>query len=263
MAPRQTTPLPLSRTWLTHSAAETFETDREAVLAGKAKKPGTKAHLRSMLLNAGWEVDVVDAVITGRVNARSHLVDLDQEQRAEFDFNAAAARLKDRGFNAQFIDKQLGSSVHVQETWDSLTRFPWWAAALRGQRSLAIVGKTQVAAARASACFVRDVWVNLGEAPVQRMPSVQRINLLSFASADAIARFREHIAPTAGVIVVSGLETADLVYQMFGYAGALSSVAPHAVLVYEAVPAPDVSTSMLLSAAQRSGFSFVLGVRRG
>ena len=128
---------------------------------------------------------------------------------------------------------------------------------------MAIVAKTTVAAQRASACFVRDLWSNLGEGPEYRLPSVQRLNLLGFSSADGVTNFRNNLAEKTGILVVTGLETPDFIYQMFSYAAALSQVAPHAVLVYEVVPSPDVSPETVLSAAQRAGFSTVFGVRRG
>jgi hypothetical protein len=254
-------PLPLPRTWLTFSAEEPRETDRESILTGKTKKPGTKAFLRSLLLDAGWDPEEVDPVLAERYQPRMHLADLNSQH--ELDFNEALLRFKAKGFKPFIIPRGTGSCLSVQEQWDSLTRFPWWTAALRGRRGLVLSAASSMAARRASAGFIRDLWVNLGEAPVTRLPAVQRVNLLSFSSAEAITRFQDRVAPKVGVVVVHGLETADLVYQSFGYAAALSEVAPHAVLVYEAVPAPDVDERTLLSAAKRSGFSTVFGVRRG
>ena len=236
-------------------------TDRETILAGKSLNPGTKAFLRSLLQNAGWNPDVIEPVLAEKYAVRNQLIDLLHVR--DVDFNEAMLRFKDKGYQAEVLAKEGSASRHSLEEWDALTRFPWWTSALRGQRMVTIVAKTTVAAQRASACFVRDLWSNLGEAPEYRLPSVQRINLLGFSSADGITNFRNNLAEKTGVIVATGLETPDFIYQMFSYAAALSQVAPHAVLVYEAVPSPEVSQETVLSAAQRAGFSTVFGVRRG
>lgn len=264
MKKRQLSPLPLPRSWLTHAADGFAMSDREMVLAGKRMKPGTQAHLRAALLSAGWEPDIVEPVLSGKLVPRSHLVDLAQEHRQDIDINAALLRLKANGYKAELVANSGGSSTYVKEVWDSFTRFPWWTSALRGKRQLMLVGKTPNAVKRATAGFMRDLWINLGEAPEQRLPGVRRVNMLGFASSDGIAAFRQ-VAENTGVIVAHGLDTADFIYQMFSYAAALAQVAPHAVLVYEAVPAPDVSEETLLSAAQRANFPFVfgIGVRRG
>lgn len=261
MAKRLTKPLPLPRSWLTFSHPEDRLTDREVILAGKSLNPGTKAFLRSLLQNAGWNPEAVEPVISGKYAVRNHLVDLLHGK--DVDFNEAMLRFKEKGYAAEVLEKENGASTHALEVWDSLTRFPWWTAALRGQRTLAIVAKTPTAVQRASACFVRDLWANLGEAPEYRLPSVQRVNLLGFTSADGVNAFRQNIADKTGLVVATGLETPDLIYQMFSYAAALSQVAPHAMLVYEVVPSPEVSPETVLTAAQRAGFSTVFGVRRG
>jgi len=262
MAKRQKRPLPLPRSWLTYRHPETRLTDRELVLSGKSLNPGTKASLRSVLLNAGWDADIADSVLNDKFSAKSSLTGLLQVK--EPDFNEALLRLKAKGFNADLLVKDVDATpTHTLELWDSLTRFPWWTAALRGPRSLVLTSKRISAVRRASAAFLRDLWANLGEAPEHRLPSVQRVNLLGFASADGVNTFRQSLADSTGIIVAHGLETSDFIYQMFGYAAALSQVAPHAFLVYEAVPPEDVSLEAVLAAAQRSGFAHVLGVRRG
>lgn len=262
MRKRRLSPLPLPRSWLTFSPPESEVTDRETVLAGKELNTGTKASLRAMLLNKGWDADVIEPVLAGKFSARDYLVDLVQEERKDFDFNAALLRLKEAGFKSELVAK-TGASRAAQEVWDSFTRTPWWVSALRGNRTIVLSAKTLNAARRASASFVRDLWVNLGEAPESRLPAVRRVNLLGFTSADGVKTFRESVAKTTGLIVAHGLETTDFIYQMFGYAAALSEVAPHATLVYEVVPSPDVTATTVVSAAQRAGFSMVFGVRRG
>lgn len=256
-------PLPLPRSWLTSQAQDEEKTDREYVLAGKSLNPGSKAYLRSLLLNAGWEPEVIEPVIAGKYVARDRVLDLVQQGRRAPDLNEAALRLKKLGFKPNLVELTQGSTIHATEMWDSLTRFPWWVSALRGNRSLVISASTLASAQRATACFVRDLWANLGEAPAYRLPSIRRINLLGFTSSDGVQSFKQNLAPTTGLIVVHGLETPDLVYQMFGYAAAISQVAPHASLVYEAVPSPDVTQDTLLAAARRAGFSTIFGVRRG
>lgn len=262
MKKRQLSPLPLPRAWLTHTVEDVKVSDRELVLAGKRLNPGTKAYLRSTLLNAGWDADITDQVIAAKTHIREYLFDLAQEQKQDFDFNAALLRLKSAGFQPEALDRGSGATRYTQEVWDSFTRFPWWTAALRGKRQLMLVGKTSIAAKRLTAAFMRDLWANLGEAPEHRLPVVKRVNMLGFASADGVATFRD-LADKVGVVVAYGLETPDFIYQMFSYASALAQAAPHAVLVYEAVPTAEVSDEMLLAAAQRSGFSYVFGVRRG
>lgn len=261
MAKRQQKPLPLPSSWLTYRHPETRLTDRELVLAGKSLNPGTKASLRSVLLNAGWEADIADSVLNDKFVAIDSISNLFQVK--DPDFNEALLRLKDKGFSPEFLAKEKETPTHTAEIWDSATRFPWWTAALRGPRTIALVSKRASAVRRASAGFVRDLWSNLGEAPEHRLPSVRRVNLLGFASADGVNTFRESLADNTGIIIAHGLETADFIYQMFGYAAALAQVAPHAFLVYEAVPPEDVSLEVVLAAAQRSGFAHVFGVRRG
>jgi hypothetical protein len=259
---RQLKPLPLPRSWLTYSHPETRLTDRELALSGKSLNPGTKASLRSMLLNAGWDADIVDSVLNDKFIARNSVTDLFQVK--EPDFNEAILRLKAKGFGAELLTKkQEEAPLHTIELWDSLTRYPWWTSALRGPRTVVLTSTRASAVRRASAGFMRDLWANLGEAPEHRLPSVQRVNMLGFASADGVNTFKQSLADRTGVIVAHGLDTSDFIYQMFGYAAALAQVAPHAFLVYEAVPPEGVSLETVLAAAQRSGFAHVFGVRRG
>lgn len=261
MPKRQSKPLPLPRSWLTYRHPETRLTDRELVLAGKSLNPGTKASLRSILLNAGWDADGVEAVLTDKYVARKLLVDLDEQR--EPDFNEALLRLRAKGFQPEILAKEQETPTSTLETWDSLTRFPWWTSSLRGPRSIIMTAKKISTVRRMSACFIRDVWVNLGEAPEHRLPAVKRVNMLSFTSSDSINDFKDKMADSVGIIVAHGLDTYELIYQMLGYSAALAQVAPHAFLIYEATPAENVSIETLMAAAQRSGFAHVFGVRRG
>ena len=263
MKKRQSLPLPLPRTWLTRAPEENKANDRETILAGKRLNPGSKAYLRNVLLNAGWEPEIVDHVLNNKAPIREYLTDLVQEQRKDADVNAALLVMKEKGYKAQTVALSEQGSRYTQEIWDSFTRFPWWTAALRGKRSIVLVANSASSARRATASFMRDLWVNLGEAPAHRLPVVRRVNVLGYASASGVNSFEASVSQKVDVVVAHGLETSDLVYQMFGYAAALAQVPPHAMMVYEAVVSPAVSRDVLLAAAQRSGFSFIFGVGRG
>ena len=261
---RQPRSLPLPRTWLNRPVPESdtnARPDRETLLAGRGQTPGTKAHLRHTLLDAGWDVEAVEAVSSGKFVARHGLYDLLADK--EPDFNAIRLQLKDKGFNVSIIEKEAKESKALTEQGDSFTRFPWWLSAQRGQRQILLMGRTQSLTQRATASFYRDIWANLGAAPAHRMPHIQRISLLSFMSAEGVTRFGEKLAPNTDIVFMYGLDVRDEVYRAMGYAEAIARVAPHALVVYECVPAPDLDTGTLVSAAMRSGFHFIWGVTRG
>jgi len=256
--------LPLPRSWLSHPPTEdvlSTRPDRELVLSGRGQTPGTKAHLRHVLLNAGWNVEDVEAVTTGKFIARNGLTDVTIETAP--DFNKMVLALKDLGISARILDKEPGTSLALVEQWDSFTRHPWWLSAQRGQRQILTIAKTQSMAKRATASFYRDLWSTVGDEPEHRMPDIRRINILSFMSSDGVSRFQESLASKSDLVVVHGLDTRDNIYQMLGYVEAMSQVAPHALFVYECVPAPDLDADTIVSAAKRSGFSFIWGVARG
>lgn len=255
-------PLPLPRSWLNRiepdSTVEKRLESRETALTGRGQTPGSKAHFRRTLLDAGWDVEDVEAVAAGKFIAREQITNLSAGQ--DPDINAALQRFKAAGFSPTPVATGMGS-LALSEQWDSLTRFPWWLSALRGHRSVLLAAKTQGLVRKASAGLVRDLWVNLGEPPEHRMPIVRRVNLLSFTSSDALSRFESTIGKETDVVVLSGLDTEDFIYQMLGYASAMSSAAPHALIVYEAVPG-QMSEDVLVSAAKRSGFHYLWRVSR-
>ena len=86
-------------------------TDRETILAGKSLNPGTKAFLRSLLQNAGWNPDVIEPVLAEKYAVRNQLIDLLHVR--DIDFNEAMLRFKDKGYQAEVLAKEgIGAIIH-------------------------------------------------------------------------------------------------------------------------------------------------------
>lgn len=266
---RKTTPLPLPRTWLHRKPPLVLDDSdhhnpgppsTEAVLGGRGSSPGSKAHLRKTLLDQGWDADEVDPVVTDKFLARKHIYDLTAERRP--DVNAAILKLKELGVQAKHLSDVVGSPA-LREVWDSYTRQPWWLSAKRGHRTILMASGSRVLLRKVTAGFVRDIWACLGEAPEHRMPSVRRINLMSFASPEGVNRFAQALGPSTDIIVTSGLDNNESIYSMLSYAESIQQAAPHSVLIYETIVSQQNGVDHIIPAAKRSGFGHIWGVARG
>ena len=233
------------------------------MLGGRSPGLGTKANLRLMLLNAGWDVDDVDAIVSKGLRPKVKLADLHAELRKSDD--AAPGRVLSalRRLNpaTTTLKHQAKTPTEWSSTvWESFTLRPWWTSAPGGQRSMVFVSDSGQALSRLTANFVFDLWTNLGEGPEVRLPVIRRFNLLTWSSAEALHRFETTVGTATDVAVVyGGLMDATHYHQTLGYLSAMSG-AFKGVLLFEAVIHNDLSPDLLLTAARRSGFPLVFGI---
>jgi hypothetical protein len=232
-------------------------------LSGRNPRVGTKEYLRTTLLKAGWDAEHLESVLNEKFKARDRLVDVAAELRRVDDEAVTAAFTRLKAHNPVLVPRRPGASVLLQEVWDSYTRHPWWVGASGGRRTLAVVNKDVIPLARTTACFVRDLWLNLGEAPEMRLPVVRRFNLLSWTSTEALTRFQTTVGPATDLAVVyGGLLDEDHIHQTFSYLEAMAS-SFSGVLLYEAAIHGGLNPEVLLTATRRAGVHTVLGVGRG
>ena len=254
--------LPVPRTWLPRSPSVAPSlTPREAALLGSTPGVGTKSHFRGYLLGAGWDTEHIEPVLSGRFSPAHFVKPLDVE---DIDINKIRVSLKERGFSAVPWESSSDNTTcqSTRETWNSLTRRPVWLTGT-GPKTAMMVGKTLSLVRRASAAFCYDVWATLGDPPEYRMPSIKRINLLSYMSPEGLARFESHVAPTTDIIIISGIDSKNQVYNNTGYIEAMSRVANHAFLLYECVPDDDLDDVTLSTAARRNSIRFLWRIANG
>lgn len=253
--------LPLPKTWLARPTwAGDEQNIRDTALAGRAPNPGTQDHLRMLLATSGWSSDVIDSVNLDMIRYRLFDMFAEQDKR-DPELGTLATNLRKAGLQVDLVKKiKQKPSVWLQETWKSLTLFPWWTASNQGQKSLVLLALNQVAVEGASALFLRDLWANLGQPPMQRMPVFRRISLVSLMSPEAMNHYFTARGSTTDVLVVhGGFLDVDSMYQTFSYLAAVQSMF-HGFLLYEAVPPKNVDTLALAEVARRSGFPLVFGV---
>lgn len=233
---------------------------RDTALAGRAPNPGTQDHLRMLLVTAGWSSDVIESASLTMI--RQRLFDMFAEQdKRDPELGALVTNLRKLGLKVDPVKKaKQKPSLWLQEMWKSLTTFPWWTASSLGHKSLVLLALNQVAVEGASALFLRDLWANLGQPPVQRLPVFRRISLVSLMSPEAMNHYFANRGSTTDVLVVhGGFLDADTMYQTFAYLAAVQSMF-HGFIVYEAVPPKGVDGAALADVARRSGFPLVFGV---
>ncbi len=220
-----------------------------------------------MLLSTGWDVEDVDLVLSGRFHPLTRMSDVQAESRADTSAVAdAVAALKARGFAPEVLrHTEKTTPAWVTELWESYTKYPWWTGAHGGHRTIAIVGPTNSILERTTASFIYDLWTNLGETNSGdcrdlRMPVIRRLNLLSWASAEALRRFESDIGPGTDVAVVyGGLGDVDHIHETMHYVTAMGA-AFKGVLLFEMPSDDSVSATVLMGAARRAGFNVLLGV---
>jgi hypothetical protein len=215
-----------------------------------------------MLLNGGWDVEDVDAVVSHGLKPREKLADLHAELRKSNDTTGKLVTSLRRFNPAVATLRHLPKTTPrwTMAVWDSFTHQPWWTAAPGGQRSIIFTSTSGQALSRVTASFVYDLWMNLGEQPAVRLPVVRRFNLLTWSSAEALHRFETTVGTLTDVAVVyGGLMDANHYHETIGYLSALLS-GFKGVLLYEAVIHDDLSPDLLLTAARRAGFPLVFGI---
>ncbi len=253
---------PVPKTWLTRPHwTGPQEGAKEALLSGRTANPGTKQYIRSLLLAAGWDVEDVDPVLGGRTQPKDRLSDTWAELgKPSVEAGKLLTILRKQGFPGTVIKHAPKTTpLWVQEIWDSLTLHPWWAGAPGGQRSMVLVSQSGQGLARTTASFVFDLWKNLGAYPAVRLPTVRRLNLFNWSSAEALQRFETTVGPSTDVAVVSGgVLDQDHHHTTLGYLGALMS-SFRGVLLYEALLHESLTPEALLMACRRTGFSTVFG----
>ena len=235
-------------------------TTRDTALAGRAPNPGTLDHLRMLLATSGWNSEVIESANLDMI--RSRLFDMYAEQNSrDPDLGGLVTNLRKLGLKVDPVKKtKQKPSLWLQEVWKSMTLFPWWTASTQGQKSLVLLALNQVAVEAATALFLRDLWANLAQQPVQRMPTFRRISLVSLMSPEAMNHYFANRGSTTDVLVVhGGFLDADTMYQTFAYLAAVQSMFK-GFLLYEAVPPKGVDSQLLADVARRSGFPLVFGV---
>ncbi len=213
-----------------------------------------------LLATAGWNHDVIESANITMI--RQRLFDITAEStKSSPDLGALATSLRKLGLKVDPVKKtKQKPSIWLQETWKSLTLFPWWTASSYGEKSLVLLALNQVSVEAASALFLRDLWANLGQLPEQRLPVFRRISLVSLMSPEAMNHFFTNLGSTTDVLIVhGGFLDADTLYQTFSYLGAVRSMFK-GFLLYEAVPPRGVDGAVLADVARRSGFPLVFGV---
>jgi hypothetical protein len=213
-----------------------------------------------LLATSGWNSEVIESANLDMI--RSRLFDMYAEQNSrDPDLGGLVTNLRKLGLKVDPVKKtKQKPSLWLQEVWKSMTLFPWWTASTQGQKSLVLLALNQVAVEAATALFLRDLWANLAQQPVQRMPTFRRISLVSLMSPEAMNHYFANRGSTTDVLVVhGGFLDADTMYQTFAYLAAVQSMFK-GFLLYEAVPPKGVDSQLLADVARRSGFPLVFGV---
>lgn len=261
---RPKTKLPLPRSW---SHRQKWEGEslsvQEIALNGRFPRPGTKGHLRSLLLAAGWEDDEIESKSLSSV--RSKLFDLHTElvaKKSSLNLDRMASDLRKKGIAVDPVLREKGKSPNnwVSTVWESLSSNPWWSATKAGSKSLVIVSSSYEKAKQGSALFITDVWRSLGSIPEHRMPTFRRINLITLMNPESLSHFMSNSGSSTDLLVVyGGFLNESSLYENFSYLSAVQSVFK-GFLLYEAVAPMNEDVASIARVSKRSGFSTVLGV---
>lgn len=231
-------------------------------MAGKNPRPGTKAYLKSSLRSVGWEPEEIEAINAG-FNPMAIIKDLHTENTSRDDqaLIDAYGRMRKAGLPVELVKKPQGiAPAWLRTLWNHYTFQPFWLSSPRSRRGIVFAGPSPRSVRLVSAAFVRDLWTNLADEPQERFPVVRRSNLLSWASAEGVARFESALAPSMDLAVMYGGILSDHhLHETFGYLDALCS-SFKGLMLYEAVIPPDTHPEVLLAASWRAGFQVVLSV---
>ena len=213
-----------------------------------------------MLATSGWSSDVIESANLDMIRSRLFDIFADQDKK-DPELGGLVTVLRKAGLQVDLVKKtKQKPSTWLQETWKSMTLFPWWTSSVQGEKSLVLLALNQVAVEGASALFLRDLWVNLSQPPLSRMPVFRRISLVSLMSPEAMNHYFTTRGSTTDVLVVhGGFLNTDSMYQTFSYLAAVQSMFK-GFLLYEAVPPKGVDVAALADVARRSGFPLVFGV---
>jgi len=178
------------------------------------------------------------------------------------DVGGLATKLRKAGLKVDAVPRteKKAPTRWLSETWDSISRHPWWVASSGGSKSLVLVGNSSDKVEQGSAAFIRDVWSGLGDGPEHRLPVFRRMSLVALMSPETLTRFMEGTGSTTDLLVIhGGFLDADSLYQNFAYLAAVKSMFG-GFLLYEAVVPDGVDGARLVDVARKSGFPLAVGV---
>lgn len=223
--------LPLPRSWLSRPEfTGDTRSASDAVLSARIPRPGTLAHLHMALCTSGMDSDIVDIVLSKDNRTRKDLLLLGAESD-KVDLRA----IRDLGYEADMAE----TSTKAVTVWDSYTRYPFWVANSWDEFMVVSAPNWRVAQMM-TGTLIHNLWQNLGEEPIERMPTFRRFNLTTFSDPQGIHTFQERFAATTDLVVMTAhYVDAVNVYRTLDLAKALSGTVK-GLFVLELIAPPEV-----------------------